>query len=76
MSLCVLMKDRMDPARDETLIYEHILREEAGVPTRLDVYSGLPHGATDFLPMLSKSKQALRDAKNGFEWLLAPKQKL
>ncbi|KAF2661902.1 alpha/beta-hydrolase [Lophiostoma macrostomum CBS 122681] len=65
----------MDPARDETLIYEYILREESGVLTKLDVYGGLPHGATDFLPMLSKSKQALSDAGAGFEWLLSTKQK-
>jgi acetyl esterase/lipase len=66
----------MDPVRDDTLIYEYMLREESGVPTKLDVYGGLPHGATDFLPMLSKSKQALRDAGAGFEWLLSAKQKL
>ena len=34
----------MDPLRDEGLIYEHVLREECGVATRLDLYPGLPHG--------------------------------
>jgi acetyl esterase/lipase len=63
----------MDPLRDDSLIYEYLLREEGGVPTRVDVYAGLPHGGTDFLPMLTQSKKALRDAKAGFEWLLSQK---
>ncbi|PTB37951.1 hypothetical protein M441DRAFT_91621 [Trichoderma asperellum CBS 433.97] len=28
----------MDPARDDSLIYERVLREECGVPTRIDIY--------------------------------------
>lgn len=36
--------DGMDPLRDEALIYATILEEESGVKTKVDVYSGLPHG--------------------------------
>ncbi|KAH7033456.1 lipase 2 [Microdochium trichocladiopsis] len=33
----------LDPLRDEGLIYERVLREEAGVATRVDVYGGYGH---------------------------------
>lgn len=33
----------LDPLRDEGLIYERVLREENGIPTRLDVYDGFGH---------------------------------
>jgi len=62
----------MDPLRDDALIYESILKEN-GVPTRLEVYPGIPHGGLDFLPMLSQSKKSLRDMKAGVEWLLSHK---
>lgn len=63
---------RMDLLRDDGLIYESILRED-GVPTRLNVYKGLPHAALDFMPMLSQSKQAVKDLKPAFDWLLNQK---
>jgi acetyl esterase/lipase len=62
----------MDLLRDDALIYENILKEN-GVPTRLEVYPGIPHGGLDFLPMLSQSKKSLRDMKAGVEWLLSHK---
>ncbi|TFB02668.1 hypothetical protein CCMA1212_005146 [Trichoderma ghanense] len=34
----------LDPARDDNFIYERMLREEWGVPTRMDVHRGLPRG--------------------------------
>ena len=33
----------LDPLRDEGLLYERVLREENGVPTRLNVYDGFGH---------------------------------
>ena len=62
----------MDLLRDDALIYESVLRED-GVPTRLNVYKGLPHAALDFMPMLSQSKQAVKDLKPAFDWLLNQK---
>jgi hypothetical protein len=61
---------RMDPLRDDSLIYEHILREEYGIPTKLSVYSGIPHAGNDFLPMLSQAKQSAKDVVTGAKWLL------
>ena len=61
---------RMDPLRDDSLIYESVLREDYGVSTKLDVYSGVPHGAPDFFPMLPIAGKALDDMKAGVEWIL------
>ncbi|KAF2999852.1 hypothetical protein E8E13_007450 [Curvularia kusanoi] len=60
----------MDPLRDDTLIYEHVLREEFGVPTKLDIYAGVPHCAPDFFPMLPVAGEALVDLEAGVEWIL------
>ncbi|KAF1966033.1 hypothetical protein BU23DRAFT_593382 [Bimuria novae-zelandiae CBS 107.79] len=61
----------MDPLRDDALLYEHVLHEEYGVPTKKDIYSGIPHGGTDFLiAMPTLVYKALQDAKEGVEWLL------
>lgn len=65
----------MDPLRDDTLIYEHVLREECGVPTKLDVYSGVPHCASDFFPMLPVAGKALLNMKAGVEWILSQDEK-
>ncbi|KAF2262226.1 hypothetical protein CC78DRAFT_534990 [Lojkania enalia] len=61
----------MDPLRDEGLIYEHQLREECGVPTKLDVFPGLPHAASSIFPMLSSSARATEKTKEGITWLLS-----
>jgi len=60
----------MDLLRDEGLLYERILRTEAGVKTRIDVYPGVPHGFDGVFPMLSQSKKCVEDRIEGFSWLL------
>lgn len=58
--------------RDEALIYERVLHEE-GVPTKLDVFPGIPHGGPDFLPMLSVAGKSLDGFKAGVEWIASQK---
>lgn len=61
----------MDPFRDEGILYEECLRTEGGVRTKMDVYSGLPHGFWLFFPTLTDSIARYReDLSGGFRWLL------
>lgn len=62
----------MDPMRDEALVYEHVLRE-AGVPTKVKVFPGIPHGGPDFFPMLSIAGKSMNELKVGVEWILSQK---
>jgi acetyl esterase/lipase len=66
----VLMVHGRDYFRDIGLIYERILREEAGVETKLYVYPGLPHGFNGMLAGGEASKEHLRDMVEGIRWLL------
>lgn len=61
----------LDMSRDDQLIYERVLREECGVPTRIDLYPGLPHGWWAMLPELKSSKQRLEDTVEGIRWMLS-----
>ncbi|KAK2017799.1 alpha/beta-hydrolase [Colletotrichum eremochloae] len=63
----------LDPLRDEALIYERVLREEAGVATKLDIYPGLPHYFWTNFPRLEKSRQFVEDSVKGVRWLLEQK---
>ncbi|EHK19920.1 uncharacterized protein TRIVIDRAFT_68116 [Trichoderma virens Gv29-8] len=57
----------MDPARDDSLIYERILREECGVPTRIDTYCGVPHGFWTMYPDLAATRRRMRDTVDGID---------
>lgn len=61
----------MDPLRDEGLVYERVLREEYGVPTRLDVYKGFGHMFWTNWPKMNASKKFVQDTLEGFKWLLS-----
>ncbi|KZL71821.1 lipase 2 [Colletotrichum tofieldiae] len=58
-----------DPLRDCTLIMEQVWRD-AGIPTMLDIYPGLPHGFWGLYPQAEFSKKHQQDTKTGLQWLL------
>ncbi|KAF8526232.1 alpha/beta hydrolase fold-domain-containing protein [Hysterangium stoloniferum] len=59
----------MDPLRDETILYNKLLRE-VGVPTMVDMYPGFPHGFHEHFPDLTASRRQSRQLSAGIRWLL------
>ncbi|KAJ4156189.1 hypothetical protein NW754_007813 [Fusarium falciforme] len=57
-----------DPLRDDGLIYEKALRAH-GVPTRLEVYPGLPHAFDGMFRELKVSRKSMFDTLMGIGWL-------
>jgi acetyl esterase/lipase len=59
----------MDPLRDAGLIYERALRDH-GAKTRLNAFSGVPHGHWVIFPMLRASGLVMLHAFRGMGRLL------
>lgn len=60
----------MDPVRDCSIVLEQIYKDEE-VPTKIDIYPGLPHAFWAIFPELEISRKRERDAVEGLKWLLA-----
>lgn len=60
----------LDPGRDDSLIYERVLREECRIQTKADIYPGYPHVWWSNYPELEASKKRDDDAVVGIQWLL------
>ncbi|KAI1874147.1 uncharacterized protein JN550_002726 [Neoarthrinium moseri] len=61
----------LDIGRDDSLIYERVLREESNVSTRADLYPGFSHCWWSLFPELGMSKRREDDAVRGVAWLLS-----
>ncbi|KAB8360908.1 hypothetical protein FH972_024641 [Carpinus fangiana] len=59
-----------DRNRDDALVYAAEISRKAGVPTRVDIYPGLPHCFWGLFKMVSAYKVWQADTQAGFAWLL------
>ncbi|KAE8418419.1 Alpha/Beta hydrolase protein [Aspergillus pseudocaelatus] len=60
----------MDPLRDEGLLFAQLLAEN-GVPTKTNVFKGVPHGFRRFGDRLSASKKWDETIVEGIKWALS-----
>lgn len=58
-----------DPLRDEGLLYEKVLREDAGVPTKLSAFPGLPHGFWAIFTGMKESRDYHREVMEAVKWM-------
>ncbi|KAF8524347.1 Alpha/Beta hydrolase protein [Hysterangium stoloniferum] len=59
----------LDPLRDDAFLYEQLLKK-CMIPTKVDVYPGLPHWFQFYHPELEASRKQRNDLKEGLRWLL------
>jgi hypothetical protein len=59
--------------RDDAIIYGKVLREEYDIPSKVDMYVGLPHMFWSIYPTLKKTTQRKKDTVGGMKWLLSQK---
>jgi acetyl esterase/lipase len=60
----------LDPLRDEGLLYAKMLTE-AGVPTDVNLFKGIPHGARRFGNLLKANKSWDEVHQQGILWALS-----
>lgn len=60
----------LDPLRDDSIIFERVLREEYGIKTKMNLYPGLPHGHWGFYPFLKASEKFRKEQVEGMAFLL------
>ena len=58
-----------DIMRDCTLVMEQVWKD-VGVPTRLDVYPGMPHAFWDLKLPIAQARKFEADTVAGLKWLL------
>lgn len=59
-----------DVLRDDSLVYERCLRLDNKIPTKVDVYTGMPHVWWYFYPNHTATARFHRDTVAGIGWLL------
>lgn len=59
-----------DIQRDDSLIYERVLRMEYGIDTKVSIYPGLPHVFWYLYPSHSACQKFHDDTLKGLGWLL------
>lgn len=59
-----------DLQRNDSLIYERVLRTEYGIETKVDMYPGLPHVFWFLYPQHSACERFRADRNRGLGWLL------
>ena len=60
----------MDISRDDSLIYEKVLREECKIATRTDLYEGFGHCWWNMFTEIKMSQKRMVDSVEGVGWLL------